>query len=143
MFGRIVDLSIVPTAVGKPFNDPVFALSKGALASLDERAEFDDEGDEEGGGGEGGGGHALPPQRRFYPRLFPVLPSFKEKRHHVHVDGAFLKNSLGPVNIHLDPAPFSTDADRDDLAALVGSAYDGKPRKSGSEPAGSKEVKKG
>jgi len=41
MFGRVVDLSLVPTAVGKPFNDPTFALSKGALSSLDERAQFD------------------------------------------------------------------------------------------------------
>lgn len=39
--GRVVDLSLVPTIVGKPFNDPTFALSKGALSSLDERAEFD------------------------------------------------------------------------------------------------------
>ena len=41
MFGRIVDLSLVPTVVGKPFNNPTFALAKGALSSLDERAEFD------------------------------------------------------------------------------------------------------
>lgn len=39
--GRIIDLSLVPTIVGKPFNDPTFALAKGALSSLDERAEFD------------------------------------------------------------------------------------------------------
>lgn len=39
--GRVVDLSLVPTIVGKPFNDPTFALAKGALSSLDERAEFD------------------------------------------------------------------------------------------------------
>lgn len=41
MFGRIIDLSLVPTLVGRPFNDPTFALAKGALSSLDERAEFD------------------------------------------------------------------------------------------------------
>lgn len=43
MFGRVIDLSLVPTAVGKPFNDPTFALAKGALSSLDERAQFDDD----------------------------------------------------------------------------------------------------
>ena len=43
MFGRVIDLSLVPTLVGKPFNDPTFALAKGALSSLDERAEFDED----------------------------------------------------------------------------------------------------
>lgn len=41
MVGRVIDLSLVPTLVGKPFNNPTFALAKGALSSLDERAEFD------------------------------------------------------------------------------------------------------
>ena len=43
MFGRVIDLSLVPALVGKPFNDPTFALAKGALSSLDERAQFDDD----------------------------------------------------------------------------------------------------
>lgn len=43
MFGRMIDLSLVPTLVGKPFNDPVVALGKGALSSLDERAQFDED----------------------------------------------------------------------------------------------------
>lgn len=43
MFGRVIDLSLVPAVVGKPFNDPTFALAKGALSSLDERAQFDED----------------------------------------------------------------------------------------------------
>lgn len=43
MFGRIVDLSLVPAAVGKPLNQPAFALTKGTLSSITERVELDDE----------------------------------------------------------------------------------------------------
>lgn len=42
MFGRLVDLAVLPTAVGKPFNQPVVGLAKGATAALDERVENDE-----------------------------------------------------------------------------------------------------
>lgn len=42
MLARPFDLAIVPTAVGKPFNKPLFAISKTVLSSLDERANNDD-----------------------------------------------------------------------------------------------------
>ena len=41
--GRMVDLSLVPFAAGKPFNTPYYALPKGALSALDERARNDEE----------------------------------------------------------------------------------------------------
>ena len=41
--GRMVDLSIVPVAAGKPFNTPYYALPKGGLSALDERARNDEE----------------------------------------------------------------------------------------------------
>lgn len=43
VFGRVLDLSLVPAVAGKPFNTPYYALPKGGLSALDERAEFDDE----------------------------------------------------------------------------------------------------
>ncbi len=43
VFGRVIDLSLVPLVAGKPFNTPYYALPKGGLSALDERAEFDDE----------------------------------------------------------------------------------------------------
>lgn len=39
LFGRFVDMSVLPTAVGKPFTDPIVAISKGALSSIDERVQ--------------------------------------------------------------------------------------------------------
>ncbi len=39
--GRILDLSLVPTAVGKPFNTPYYSVTNGVLKSLDDRVEFD------------------------------------------------------------------------------------------------------
>jgi len=42
VFGRLVDLSLLPTAVGKPFNDPAFALAKGTVSGLDERTQNDE-----------------------------------------------------------------------------------------------------
>lgn len=42
MVGRVLDLSLLPGVVGKPFNDPVYALGSGALKSIDERLERDD-----------------------------------------------------------------------------------------------------
>lgn len=42
MFGRVVDLSLLPTTAGKPFSDPTYSLSAGVLRSLDERAQSDD-----------------------------------------------------------------------------------------------------
>lgn len=41
--GRIMDLMLLPVAVGKPFNNPFYAFPAGVLSSLDDRAEFDDE----------------------------------------------------------------------------------------------------
>ena len=43
VMGRMVDLSVVPMAAGKPFNTPYYALPKGALSALDERARNDEE----------------------------------------------------------------------------------------------------
>lgn len=41
--GRMVDLSLVPAVAGKPFSTPYYALPKGALSALDERARNDEE----------------------------------------------------------------------------------------------------
>ena len=41
LFGRIVDLSIIPAVVGKPFDKPLYAISVGALSSLESRLEID------------------------------------------------------------------------------------------------------
>jgi phospholipid-binding lipoprotein MlaA len=42
IFGRVADLSLLPTAVGKPFTQPLVSLTKGALSSLDDRVENDE-----------------------------------------------------------------------------------------------------
>lgn len=42
VFGRMVDLSVLPAAVGKPLTEPAFVLSKGTLSSIDERVENDE-----------------------------------------------------------------------------------------------------
>lgn len=42
VFGRVIDLSLVPTIVGRPFNQPSVAISKGIISSIDERVENDD-----------------------------------------------------------------------------------------------------
>jgi phospholipid-binding lipoprotein MlaA len=39
LLGRVVDLSILPTAVANPFAKPVVTITKGALSSLDDRVE--------------------------------------------------------------------------------------------------------
>lgn len=39
--GRLLDLSLVPSAVGAPFNTPTYSLSNGVLKSLDDRVEAD------------------------------------------------------------------------------------------------------
>lgn len=41
VFGRMVDLSLLPTAVGAPFSKPEFTLPQSALKSLDDRITFD------------------------------------------------------------------------------------------------------
>jgi phospholipid-binding lipoprotein MlaA len=41
MFGRVIDLSMLPVAVGAPFNKPEFSLPQSALKSLDDRITFD------------------------------------------------------------------------------------------------------
>lgn len=43
LFGRWVDLLVLPAAVGKPFNDPLYAISTVVIRSLDERAEADEQ----------------------------------------------------------------------------------------------------
>lgn len=41
--GRIVDLSVLPFAVGKPFNDPLYAIPTTTVRLLDERAEANEQ----------------------------------------------------------------------------------------------------
>ena len=41
--GRMMDLMLLPVAVGPPLNNPFYALPAGILSSLDDRAEFDAE----------------------------------------------------------------------------------------------------
>ncbi|MEP2103566.1 MAG: VacJ family lipoprotein [Parasphingorhabdus sp.] len=43
LFGRVVDLSVLPVAVGKPFNQLVYTLPAGIITSLDFRAEQDEQ----------------------------------------------------------------------------------------------------
>jgi len=42
VIGRVVDLSLLPAAVGKPFTNPLVSASKGALSSIDDRIENDE-----------------------------------------------------------------------------------------------------
>ena len=41
MFGRVIDLAMLPTVVGAPFNRPQFSIPQSALKSLDDRITFD------------------------------------------------------------------------------------------------------
>jgi phospholipid-binding lipoprotein MlaA len=41
LLGRVVDLSLLPAAVGKPFSNPVVSATKGVLSSIDDRVEND------------------------------------------------------------------------------------------------------
>ena len=41
VLGRVVDLSLLPAAVGKPFSIPIVSATKGALSSIDDRVEND------------------------------------------------------------------------------------------------------
>ncbi len=43
LFGRVVDLSVLPVAVGKPFNELVYTLPAGIITSLDSRAAQDEQ----------------------------------------------------------------------------------------------------
>ncbi len=43
VFGRLVDLSVLPFAFGKPFNDPLYAIPTTIVRLLDERAESDED----------------------------------------------------------------------------------------------------
>lgn len=43
MAGRLVDLSVLPTAVGTPFSDPAYAIPTTVVRLLDERAEADED----------------------------------------------------------------------------------------------------
>lgn len=41
LFGRVLDLSLLPFAVGKPFNELVYTVPAGIITSLDSRIELD------------------------------------------------------------------------------------------------------
>jgi phospholipid-binding lipoprotein MlaA len=41
LLGRLVDLSLLPAAVGKPFTNPIVSGTKGVLSSIDDRVEND------------------------------------------------------------------------------------------------------
>jgi len=43
LFGRVVDLSIIPAVAGKPFNEPIYAISAGTLNSLESRIAIDEQ----------------------------------------------------------------------------------------------------
>ncbi len=43
VFGRLIDLSIVPFVAGKPFSEPLYAIPTTIVRLLDERAEHDEE----------------------------------------------------------------------------------------------------
>ncbi len=43
MFGRVVDLSVLPFAIGKPFNQLAYTLPSGIITSLDFRVEQDEQ----------------------------------------------------------------------------------------------------
>lgn len=42
LLGRVVDLSLLPAAVGQPFTNPIVSATKGALSSIDDRVENDE-----------------------------------------------------------------------------------------------------
>lgn len=42
LLGRVVDLSLLPTVVGRPFTDPIVSASKGLLSSIDDRVQDDE-----------------------------------------------------------------------------------------------------
>ncbi len=41
LLGRLIDLSLLPTAVGKPFTNPIVSASKSVLSSIDDRIKND------------------------------------------------------------------------------------------------------
>jgi phospholipid-binding lipoprotein MlaA len=43
VFGRALDLLVLPTAIGKPFSSPIYGPLSGVVSSIDDRAEYDDE----------------------------------------------------------------------------------------------------
>lgn len=43
VFGRLIDLSVLPFAVGKPFSEPLYAIPTTIVRLIDERAENDEE----------------------------------------------------------------------------------------------------
>ncbi|MFA6218747.1 MAG: VacJ family lipoprotein [Erythrobacter sp.] len=43
LFGRVVDISTIPAVAGRPFNQPVYAISAGALNSLESRILIDEQ----------------------------------------------------------------------------------------------------
>lgn len=42
VFGRVVDLAVLPTAIGQPFSSRSFSLPNSALKSLDDRVNYDE-----------------------------------------------------------------------------------------------------
>jgi len=43
LIGRVADLSLLPAVVGKPLNDPYYAIPAGTIKSLNDRLEVDDQ----------------------------------------------------------------------------------------------------
>ncbi|WP_260928384.1 VacJ family lipoprotein [Novosphingobium sp. 9] len=43
LIGRILDLSVLPTVIGKPFNTPVYSLGTGTVKALNDRVAFDEQ----------------------------------------------------------------------------------------------------
>jgi phospholipid-binding lipoprotein MlaA len=42
LLGRVVDLSVLPVGVGKPFSEPLVSFGKGTVSALDDRLRYDD-----------------------------------------------------------------------------------------------------
>jgi phospholipid-binding lipoprotein MlaA len=43
LIGRVLDVAVVPTAVGHPFNTPAYSIGTGVVKSLNDRVEFDEQ----------------------------------------------------------------------------------------------------
>jgi phospholipid-binding lipoprotein MlaA len=43
LVGRMLDVAVVPTAVGSPFNTPAYSIGTGVVKSLNDRVEFDEQ----------------------------------------------------------------------------------------------------
>lgn len=43
LVGRVLDLSVLPTAIGRPFNKPAYGLGTGIVKAMNDRVAFDEE----------------------------------------------------------------------------------------------------